>query len=241
MWRVTTLVNRQSALDEAQFSRRWQDELVPAIRDALQNLGTLRKLILDVPPTALSEKVRAVFPPQFDGMAEFWFDTAEDAAAAMKALSQDTALRSLAASIVSAADGVAWLAKVVPSKPDSGSVVKFLAAGDIVDTLTLEEAQSYWANVHPVVAQTVPETWNMLTRYTQFHGRPTPTLEMGDWLAQYRFVPMAADMGFADAEDFIAMYTHEDYLAVIRPDEEKFSRPGEMLSFVTGEERVLVG
>jgi hypothetical protein len=63
---------------------------------------------------------------------------------------------------------------------------------------------------------------------------------VGDWLARVRAVPLCADMGFARASDFLATYGSADYLRVIRPDEERFSRPGEMLAFVSGEERELL-
>ncbi len=48
---------------------------------------------------------------------------------------------------------------------------------------------------------------------------------------------MCAEMGFADARDFITNYSNEEYQRIVRPDEERFSRPGEMLAFVTGKQR----
>jgi hypothetical protein len=72
----------------------------------------------------------------------------------------------------------------------------------------------------------------------QFHGRETSGLDIGTSLAIARFVPMCADMGFAQQQDFLTTYTNDEYLRIVRPDEEKFSRPGEMLAFV-GEEFVL--
>src|SRR5690606_40680054 len=63
-------------------------------------------------------------------------------------------------------------------------------------------------------------------------------LELGNWLAVARFVPMCSDMGLETQQSFIDAYTSESYLRIIRPDEEKFSRPGEMLAFVSGEEQI---
>jgi hypothetical protein len=47
-------------------------------------------------------------------------------------------------------------------------------------------------------------------------------------------------MGFADEREFLTGYSNAEYLAIVRPDEEKFSRPGEALAFVSGAERVIL-
>jgi hypothetical protein len=241
MWRVTTLVTRAAGLSDEQFAAQWLDVLAPAIAVAVRSDKRVRRLVVNVAPETLDEQVSSVFPPPFDGLIEFWFDTGADAVEAMARLSDNDELRSLAAPIVDGGKGVAWLAKVVPSKPEQGSRIKFLAGGDIAEGVTLEFAHKYWAETHPVVAQTAPKVWGPLTRYTQFHGQETPKLDMGRWIAVARFVPMCADMGFARPSDFIGVYTSDEYAAIVRPDEEKFSRPGEMLAFISAEERVLIG
>src|SRR3546814_5371543 len=104
-----------------------------------------------------------------------------------------------------------------------------------------EDAQRYWHDKHPVLARTVPEMWERLTRYTQFHVHKVSGLELGNWLAVARFVPMCSDMGLETQQSFIDANKSESYLRIIRQDEEKFSRPGTMLAFVSGEERELIG
>lgn len=241
MWRVATLVRQRAGLSQEEFETRWLDELAPAIAKAAGADPRTRRVVVNVAPATMDPAVREVFPPAYDGLLEFWFDNPEDAVAVMADLGRNAALQAMAAPIVNGEKGVAWLAKSVPSKPEQGTVVKFLAAGDVAEGVTLEFAHQYWAEVHPVVAQTAPKVWGPLTRYMQFHGRQTPVLDMGRWLAIARFVPMCSDMGFARQQDFLDVYTCDQYMTIVRPDEEKFSRPGEMLSFVSGEERGLVG
>lgn len=240
MYRITTLVMSQPTLSQQQFNHQWLEELVPAIAAELQQDKRLQRLVVNVAPEQLDEEVKKVFPPPYDGLLEFWFTTADEAVACMADLSTNQPLVELAANCVDGAKGAAWLAEVVPSKPDSGSHFKFLAAGDVAQGVPLEEAHAYWRDIHPQVAQTAPDVWNRLARYTQFHGKPIPVLEMGSWLATGRFVPMCSDMGFVRQGDFIELYTCEEYQRIVRPDEEKFSRPGEMLSFVSAEERELI-
>ena len=240
MWRVTTLVNQSADSRSGDFGRQWLDVLAPAIAAAAKQDGRAHRIIVNVPPPEIDEKVAAVFPRPYDGLIEFWFESAQLAADGMRLLSAHSDLCNLAGSIVNGKSGVAWLAKAVLSKPEAGTAVKFLAAGDVAEGVALEDAQRYWAESHPKVAQTAPEVWEPLTRYTQFHGKPEPRLDMGDWLAAPRFVPMCSDMGFARQTDFIGVYTSDQYESIVRPDEETFSRPGEMLSFISVEERELL-
>jgi hypothetical protein len=238
MWRFTVLTARKSGTAPGAFQTHWLEVLGPAIAAAAGD--RLRRLVVDLPPAEILPEVAEVFPAQFDGMAELWFDGREDAEAALERLAADAKVAAATAP-VDRARSVAWLAEVKPKKPEAGrTVVKFLAGGNPAEGWSVEEAQHYWSETHPVVAQTVPHTWNMMTRYVQFHGRElAPRLRA--WIADGRFVPLCADMGFATQSDFIRHYTDPGYLATVRPDEQKFSRPGEMLSYVTGEERVLVG
>ncbi len=240
MWRATALVKRPEGLDSSEFDRAWSQRLVPAIQEALERHGAVQRLVLCQPPPTLSNRVETVFPPQFDGMLAIWFDRAEDATAAFAVLASDESLRATAAEAVSANDSVAFLAQAIPPVLNGESNVTFVAGSDIAKHSTLEQAQDYYVNFHPRVAQSVPETWKFLAYYAQFCGDPTTTLDVGQWLAKYRFIPLASDIGFADADDFIAMYGHPSYMSIIRPDEQKFSDASEMIGYLTGRETVLL-
>lgn len=242
MWRVAALTVRSPELTADAFASRWFDELAPALATACIQDGRVRGLVANVRPRDLEPEIAAVFPPRFDGLMEFWFDTSDDAVASMNALSINQSVLEAARGLADAQSGFLWLAEVFPKKPEAGATrVKFLAAGDAAEGWTVEAAQDYWSNTHPVVAQTAPKVWDPLTRYVQFHGRKAPDLSVGNWLATSRPVPLCSDMGFAQPQDFLKNYTNDQYIAIVRPDEEKFSRPGDdMLSFVSYDERRLL-
>lgn len=239
MFRITILVRRNKTLAPPQFHPLWLNTLAPQIATSLRNCAQLRRLVVNIAPNQLEPEIAKVFPPMYDGLLELWFETSEAAAAAVAKLSAETELKQRAQTIVDADQGAMWLAQVIESKPDQGSRVKFMAAGDIALGVTLEEAHRYWRDEHPKVAQTAPDVWQKLTRYTQFHGRQNPQLSPDNGLAKPRFVAMCSDMGFAQQSDFIALYTCDQYQQIVRPDEEKFSRPGEMLAFISADEHDL--
>lgn len=241
MWRQAVLVVRDPGCAPDAFRAGWLDRLGPAVATAGRGRPGLRRLLASLPPEAVDPAVAAVFPPMFDGLLELWFDAPGDAVDALGALSGDAGLRGLAEGLVEAGRGVAWLARAVAVKPGDGAVgAKFLAGGDVAEGMTLEAAHRYWAEEHPRVARTAPEVWDRLASYTQFHGTPAPVPSLRGWLARERFVPMCSDMGFARQSDFIALYTSAQYRTIVRPDEERFSRPGEMLAFIGGRETVLL-
>jgi hypothetical protein len=241
MWRVTALTVRKSGLSIEAFRTQLLESVAPAITKAAHEDPSLRRFIVTLPPANLDPEVAKVFVVRFDGLLEFWFDSSQDAVAVMNAISRDARVLERAAETFDGAGGVAWLAEVFPKKPETGRTqIKFLAGGDVAEGWTVADAQKYWSEVHPVIAQTAPKVWGPLTRYVQFHGRPITGLDIGQWLAVARFVPMCADMGFNQPREFLANYTNDQYLSIVRPDEEKFSRPGEMLAFV-GEERAFIG
>ena len=159
----------------------------------------------------------------------------------MAGLDADPALGATMDAAIDTPRSVVWLAQAFPIKPEAGrSRVKFLAGGDAAEGWAIEDAQAYWRDVHPIVARTAPSVWEPLTRYVQFHGSAVPAGAAKSVLGMWRRVPMCAEMGFADERDFIANYSNDQYHAIVRPDEERFSRPGEALAFVSGEERIVL-
>lgn len=235
LWRVTALMRwRRGATGSGA-------ELESAVAEALDGEDRLVRFVVDRIPADLDPAIRGMFPPLFDAMFEFWFASRDDAVAVMMGLGSAAAISTAAEALVDRGTSVLWLAQVFPVKPERGaSRVKFLAGGDAADGWSIEDAQVYWRDVHPVVAQTAPSVWLPLTRYVQFHGSPLPDGLVDSPLGIWRRVPMCAEMGFADVRDFVTNYSNDEYLAIVRPDEEKFSRPGEALAFVSGEERIVL-
>ena len=233
------LVRRRHDVPAATFAAQWLEAIAPAIAAAAAADQRTTAAILNIAPATISDALRDVFPPAFDGLLELWFAAPEGAVAVFAKLQADAALAALAGPVLDGAGGVAWLAQAFPIKPEDNSAVKFMAGGDVAEGVPLEVAQAYYRDEHPRVARTAPHVWDPLTRYTQFHGRPEPVLATIPGVAMGRFVPMCSDMGFADIDDFLKVYGSEQYARIVRPDEEKFSRPGEMLSFISAQERVL--
>ena len=241
LWRVSALIHRRAELDIDTANDRLADVLATAIAHCLATEERLVRLVVDPMPATLDPSITALFPPLFDALIELWFASASAAEAVMARLGTDATVCAAADSVVDRARSVVWLAQVFPIKPEQGrSRVKFLAGGDAAEGWEVADAQAYWRDVHPVVAQTAPSVWQPLTRYVQFHGTSVPGGALSDVLGTWRQVPMCAEMGFADAGDFLTNYSNEEYRTIVRPDEEKFSRPGEALAFVSGEERVLL-
>lgn len=239
MWRATVLLKKSGGVSLQAFQQQWLDRIAPAIASAAAVDGLAVKAIVNVAPATISDALRSVFPPAFDGLLELWFGALSSAVAGLELLRNNVSLRDLAKPVIDGAGGVVWLAQAFPIKPESGTAVKFLAGGDVAEGVPLDEAQAYYRDQHPRVARTAPDVWGPLTRYTQFHGQPSPVAPTIEWLATGRFVPMCSDMGFAEIGDFLKVYGSDQYARIVRPDEEKFSRPGEMLSFISTEERVL--
>jgi hypothetical protein len=238
-WRVTALVRRRAGIEAASFTDRLAQSLAPAVADVL---GEDARLVVDRRPAALDPAIGGLFPPLLDGLLGLWFADEAQVAPVMNRLSRDADARRIAADIIDPDGGALWLAEVFPIKPEQGaSRIKFLAAGDAAEGWTVADAQRYWRDVHPVVARTAPMVWEPLTRYVQFHGWPAPKgVERDPWLGVWKQVPLCAEMGFAREQDFVRNYSNEQFRTIIRPDEEKFSRPGEMLAFVSDQERELV-
>jgi hypothetical protein len=237
MWRLLALTARNPDIARSDFAPALLHTLAPAIAAAPAAGKGLERLVIKLAPGEVSAAVAEIFPARFDALLEFWFADGAAAVTTLNGLSRDSRVLASAAHLLQADRGVAWLAEVFAKKLELGRTrIKFLAGGQQAEGWTVARAQAYWSEVHPQVAQTAPLVWEPLTRYTQFHGREAPGLDIGTWLAVPRFVPMCAEMGFAQERDFLSTYTNEQYLSIVRPDEEKFSRPGEMLSFVSEQE-----
>jgi hypothetical protein len=124
------------------------------------------------------------------------------------------------------------MGEYLPKLALDGVKLKLTVTGDVADDVAIPEALQYWSDVHPVVARTAPDFWAYLRLYAQIHGREVPGMSL------YR--PMAADVGFENAEDFVTAYSHSQYLSIVRPDEIKFSKPGDMLAFATMDQRTVL-
>lgn len=229
MWRVTAFLKRRSSLTREQFVARGGALFEAIAARPVRPSRILFNLPIDPP----SERLTAMFGDRFDGVAELWFADEAEAQRVLADIAQDAVVVAAAAAVIDRDASSAWLAEVVPHYEVAGTGVKFVVAGQVADGLTVAEAQTYWREQHFRVARTVDDFMAYLTRYVQMHGRDLLPPGWIDWLARHSFFPMCADMGLRTESDVEIAYSLPSYLAIIRPDEERFSKPGDMLSFAS--------
>ena len=231
MFRLTAFLKRADTIGRDAFLDHLVDIWGPAVAAGQKGL---KKLLINLPLDLSGTALADVFPPRFDALVELHYPD------------QDSALREIARFAhapdearldgwIDPADSAVFLGEVRPKKPDpwGDTGVRMSVAGHVVDGMAVEDAQRYWNDVHPVVAQRAPETWNRLTLYTQVHGRDMGGKGLAAWLGPHRPFPMCADMGAVSIDELLAAYGNEQYMAIVRPDEQKFSKPEEMLTFIT--------
>jgi hypothetical protein len=229
MWRVTVLAKAAAGLDAAQAFRGLLEDYAPSLlADPVLGGQHLRKLAVAVACAPTDSGL----PQTFDVGTELWFDEEAAAARALLHLSQNEELKGGADRYFAAEETLAWMGEYFPNLELDGVKLKVTVTGDVADGIGIPEALQYWRDVHPVVARTAKDFWAHLRLYAQVHGRRVPGV------ATYR--PMAADIGFANAGDFAAAFSHPQYLSIVRPDEIKFSKPGNMFAFASLDRRTLL-
>lgn len=234
MWRLSAFLARNPDISRDAFLNRLVDQWAPSAASFGQQRGALKQVVVSLPQDLSGTGLESLFPPVFDALVELWFDSSEDA---LSTLSQfagaEDALRLDDA--IDPSTSVCFLGEVKPKKPDHDgkSGVRMTVAGHVREGWNIDDAHRYWSEVHPVVAQKVPETWERLSLYQQIHNKNIIGDELVSWLCPYQYYPMSADMGAPTIQQLLAAYDNEQYMAIIRPDEQKFSRPEDMLTFVS--------
>lgn len=239
MYRITGFLKRNSAIGSSEFIDFLKSTWGDSVLHAKSLSGRLNEINIYLPLDFSGTTLEDFFPPCFDAMIELMFAELDDAVITTEQLNPVNGLPILS-DYLDQADSAAWLGEVLPKKPDEfgKTRVRMTVAGHVIDGMPEEDAQKYWSEVHPVVAQTAPLTWDRLTFYRQVHGRRTPIMESQSWIP-YRYFPMCADLGATSVEELLAAYDNEEYLTIVRPDEKKFSKPEEMLTFITREKITL--
>lgn len=234
MWRITAFLKRSANIDREPFLSHLKDVWAPAITSQAGHKNVLKKLFINLPMDLTGTALEEVFPPHFDALIELYYDDYDSALQGLSSLSQPVANARLDSWVDQSASS-AFLGDVRPKKPEDRAAtgVRMTVAGQVVDGMTVEDAQHYWNDVHPVVAQRAPDTWSRLTLYTQVHGRKISGEGLAEWLCPYQFFPMCADMGATSIDEMLIAYGNDQYMSIVRPDEQKFSKPAEMLTFVT--------
>jgi EthD domain len=228
MWRITRLLKKTDGLTAADAFNGLLNEHAPRLMAAPMLIGRhLKKIDFAIGCNAPASGL----PSSFDLNQEFWFDDEQAAGRALALLTQDADLLASEGRYAHAAGTVTWMGEYRPNLQLPGVKLKLTATGDIADGISEAEALRYWADMHPRVARTAEQFWSYLRLYAQIHGRHVPGLTL------YR--PMAAEVGFEGIEDFVAAFSHAQYASIVRPDENKFSKPGDMYAFATMDQRAV--
>jgi hypothetical protein len=229
VWRVTMLLKGANGLRASQMFEGLLNDHAPYLLD---NKSLADRHLKKINLAAGCNAPGSGLPNAFDASAEFWFDDEHAAGLGLALLTQDKELMASEARYVATERTVAWMGEYLPKLQMDGVRLKLTVTGDVADGCSIPEALLYWSDVHPEVARTAREFWAYLRLYSQIHGRRV----LG--LPQYR--PMAADVGFESAEDFVTAYSHEQYRSIVRPDEMKFSKPEDMFAFATMDQRTIL-
>lgn len=215
MWRITSFFKRASSLERGEAVALWRAQAFAPMAALAREEGArcaIANLPFDPPAAGL--------PDLFDAVAEFWFDDPEAARAGLARV--DPVRRQEAwRAIADPASPAPWIGEV-RTVLDRGELgIKVVRAGRPAAGVDATDALAYWRDHHPVVAQTATRFWALLRRYTQ-----VPALDPAD----PRSYPLQADVGAASPEDMAAAFSHEEYFAIVQPDERRFSLAGQLVS-----------
>jgi len=105
MLKPIVCMRRKAGMSQETFEAYWRDHHGPLVRRHADTLRIRRYAQLHPAPEGLSEAIRSArgIPGRYDGMAELWFDSADD----LKATAEDPAAQRARAEI--AADEVEFM------------------------------------------------------------------------------------------------------------------------------------
>lgn len=224
-WRLNFFMRRRPESTRVAFVAHALDEYASALaRDPFISRAMIR-YVTHLPVAQVPE----AFPDEFDAVTHIDFANEEDATESLVRIRQNETLLEVAERLMDFAASVSWIGELRPKYEIPVCGAKILVGGDFADGVRPEVAYAYWDAVHPVVAQTAPEHWSKQRLYRQIHGRAVP--------GTGRNMPMGADIGYENLDVVSTVFQEKQYLEIVRVDEMKFSKPEDMLAFVTTDER----
>jgi len=230
VWRITMLLQAAQGLDREEAFQGLLARYAKVLQSRLaQSRPQLRQIVV----SCASPTPGSGLPEQFDAGVELYFDEEGAAGQTLATLTQDREWLAELARWCDVGSMVAWMGECLVKLDLPGANIRMTVTGDIADGWTVADALRYWHDQHPVVARSAAQFWRYVRRYVQIHGRHSPATPL------YR--PMAAEMGFESLQDLITAYSHPQYLAIVRPDEMKFAKAGElMIAFATTRRQVVL-
>jgi uncharacterized protein (TIGR02118 family) len=160
-----SVLTRKGGMSVEEFQTYWRDVHGPLVA----RVPGLRRYIQS---QTLPELYEAEKPPDFDGIAETWWDSVEAMEQArttpeMQAVAEDG--RNFISSSVRLLGTDVALIDDFPSASERQSMVKYVAFLMLKEGVPIEEFQRHWRDVHgPINVQAIPT----MRRYVQVHVLP---------------------------------------------------------------------
>ena len=188
MIRLVFLLRRAPHLSLEEFQAYWRDAHGPLVASHATSLGLLRYVQVHALDDEMDARMAAqrdgVMEPRYDGVAELWWESEEELAAAgatPAGRAAGAALLDDERGFIDLAHSPLWLAHEYPqinpwpevvARPRS-SIVKLYFPLRHLPSLTFDEAQRYWRVHHgPKIRRQAPASG--LLRYQQVHRYESP-------------------------------------------------------------------
>ncbi|KAI1454433.1 EthD domain-containing protein [Annulohypoxylon moriforme] len=125
-------------------------------------------------------------------------------------------------------------ATAVATAPNSSRLVKITFFIRKKDNLSHEEFHRYWSEEHSKIFLSVPIIRRNIVKYSQFHA--DNSIDLTKFGVNTVGYDGGASMWANSLEDLLAIFTDEEYLKIVVPDEEKFFNRAEVVTMVGWEE-----
>ena len=189
MIRIVFLLRRKAGMSLDDFQRYWREEHGPLVASVQKHIGALRYTQshrLDDPANAAMQHARGGMEPEYDGVAELWWDSEEALAAAGatdKGRKAGAALLEDEARFIDLPQSPLWLTHEYPqvnptpenvvARPRSG-IVKLHFPLRFKAGLDENAARTYWRTSHGPLIRSQAHASGII-RYMQVHRFPSAT------------------------------------------------------------------
>jgi uncharacterized protein (TIGR02118 family) len=188
MIRLVFLLRRKPSLTLEAFQRYWREEHGPLVASFARHIGVLRYTQshrLDVPTNADMQQARGGMEPEYDGVAELWWDAEAALASALATEAGRKAAAALVADeekFIDLPNSPLWLNHEYPQvNPTPENIVARERSGIVKlhfplrfrSELSNDDARLYWRTTHGPLIRSQAHVSGIL-RYMQIHRYPSP-------------------------------------------------------------------
>jgi len=183
MIRLTFLLRRRPDMSRGEFQKYWRENHGPLVAGHARTLNILRYVqvhTLDVDRSGQTADPRGKMEEPYDGVAELWWNTRDEAVSAHESPAGQAAGRELVedeTKFIDLPNSPLWFAYEYPQvnptpermvATEMSSLVKLYYPLRHLASLTMEEAQLYWRTSHGPLIRRTAEAGH-IKRYVQVH------------------------------------------------------------------------